>query len=229
MPRSAKRKLSFSAAMPASKARKDIVQDVQIKKLKKAVNRLKGAVDVKQYNGATTITPTTTVQSLATGAQLYGIIQGIDAENRIGNKITLTRVRFDGTLAATVAQTVYLALVMDKQCGGADITPQQVFGATSAENQMPQMVRNPEFLERYTILASKKLVFNPQEQSAVPLYSDLKSWSMDIKRRIVVRYDATAGAITDLAGVNIRLLYMSFGSTATSTGQVWGTFTYEDE
>jgi len=195
----------------------------QLQKLKKDVRRLKQKVETKELSSDTSLTPTTTVQALATGIQPWRIVQGVTATNRLGDEVVMTRLRMEAFLTASVAQEVKIVLVLDKQCGGAVITPSQVFDSNTAGQQAFMTgTRNADFLDRYVILATRHLVFD--------LGTGLnKRVFIDVKRRIPFKFKGNAGAITDLSGANIQLLYQSQGSTSTCTGPWNGSIEWEDE
>jgi len=197
----------------------------QLAKLKKDVRRLKGAVETKFSNSSTTITSTTTPQSLETGIRPWKIVQGVTDLTRLGDKVVITGIKIELFLTATVGQVVHLALVQNKQCGGAVTNPSEVFndttGVLSAQEAFHLGLRNDDFLTKYAVLSSKHQVFDLGTG-----YN--KRIVIEWKGRMEVKYDATAGAITDLTSNNFSLLYGSQGSTATVTGPMNGSIRYED-
>lgn len=219
MPSAAK----FARLITAPKA---ALAQAQLAKLKKDVRRLKGAIETKTYSKATSITPTTTPQVLASGAQVWEIVQGVTATNRIGDKIVVTRIRYELFLTATVGQEVSLALVQDKQCGGAVVAPTQVFGDSNgvlgANAAFHLGLRNDEYLDRYKVLSVRHQVFDLGTGFN-------KRVVMEWKGRMEIRHGATGGAITDLTGSNFQLIYASQGSTVTCSGPCNMHIEYEDE
>jgi len=206
-------------------APKAAVQAATLLRLKRDVKRLKGAVETKFSNASTTITPTTTPQALATGIQPWKIVQGVTDLTRLGDKVVLTKIRMELFLTASVGQVVHLALVQNKQCGGVVTVVGEVYGDTtgvlSTQEAFHLGMRNDDYLTKYSILSSKHVVFDLGTGFN-------KRIMIEWKGRMEVKYDATAGAITDLTSNNFSLCYGSLGSTTTVTGPVTGSVEYED-
>lgn len=221
MPRSAKRRLSYSAASSSSskKSKKTVTLS---KSLATRVKGLLKSVETKEWGNSTSITPTTTPQALATGAAPWQIVQGQTDSTRIGNKITVIKMQYTGYLTATTAQEVTLVVCQDKQCNGAVISPGSVYVDASGNlnDAYHGNVRALDNKSRYVILGRKTLNFTANVLSM--------PFSFTIRKRIDFEYGSNTGLITSLTDNNIQLLYGSRGSTATCSGPVNVNIMYED-
>jgi len=191
----------------------------KVKKLIKKVNRLEKLPEIKQVRGTTTLTPTTTMQALATGVTLGQIVQGDDGSSRDGDAIEMRSFHVCGTLTTQEPMFVVLALVLDKQCGGAVLDPSQVFFGTI--DGIANNVRNNDFIDRYQILSYKKVYLNPIGDAGGVVNAQYTGfYSLKTRKRIKVRYLGNTGAITSLSGANIQLVYWCNQNSTGSSGPI---------
>jgi len=201
-------------------------------KMARDINKLKKSHEVRTLSGSTTITPTITPQALATGPLVWSIRQGVTGDDRSGDKAMVTQMKWHMTLTQTTTagsrkgSTVWLYVVQDKNCDGAALIPLNVWHGTSG---LATNVRNPEYLARYTILAKKKLTFNPAGE-IIPGSSatDTKSVEIGFRKRILASFDANTGVTGDLTLNNVQLVYYTDQATTEVTGPCVGTISFED-
>lgn len=208
------------------------VQD-KLLKLTREVGKLKQVTEKKEFCENTTLTPTTTVQVLDTGARLYKISQGDGPNARTGQHIVITRVRAEFLCGATAGGEVGLALVQVKNCRGASAATAEIWSAGPSGTTLTSFMmnkRNLEGLENFNVLFHQTKRFTPyiSFDGTSQVYSDVQRFSIDVKKRIIVRYDANAGVITDLAGNNLQFMYASQVSTGGQTGPFNICLEYED-
>jgi len=219
-----KRAASSFVAPKVTKRRKAAKAVVMSKSLATRVRGLLKSVEQKAFGEETSLTPTTTPQALATGANFWDVVQGDTDSTRDGKKILVNRFLAFGHLVASVAQTVRLYLILDKQSNGAEMVPSSIFKTVPGGDTNISFhagIRVGQENQRYVILAAKTLTFTAGELN--------KTFRLESKRKIDVRYDANAGAVTDLTSNNVQLCYSSLGSTATCTGPIVTQFWYTDD
>lgn len=99
-----------------------------------------------------------------------------DAESqRNGRRITMKSLQVNGHVriankinqsALDIAPQCYIACVLDSQTNGAQIVSENVFRNAGANAQLATApYRNLQFVDRYRVLAVKKIAFMPQESS----------------------------------------------------------------
>jgi len=196
--------------------------------LQKAVRVLNQGVEHKITAGDTTITPTTTPQTLQTGIMPWSIVQGDAEDSRSGAEVTIQEYTFEGYLVASVAQNVRLVIVLDKACGtgaagaGESMDPSMIWAVTGvAANQCYHNNElNLDYKKRFTVLSSKTLRFTANQLN--------QPFKLVMRRQVRIRYRANVGAVADLSEANISLVYGSIGSTATCTGPITCKIKYID-
>jgi len=191
--------------------------EVAVLKRKVAVlTRAARNVEFKNEDSAVSFNFDATGEVPATGQWIQGCVQGTGDSERIGNKITVKSIQFRGNILyspATVATgtIVDMYIVLDRQCNGAAAAVTDVF--TSAN--LSVALRNTTNLSRFQILWHGQYVLQPQtNNTAVTVVGAVVlPFSMYKKCNIPIKYDASAGAITDLTSNNIFLIAGSDGNS----------------
>jgi len=196
----------------------------QMQKLTRDVKRLKKGVETKYFNGGITALPGNTVADPL--VQVYGIVPGTGASERLGNKILITRLQFGGTYVdvmggagSSPGSICKFVLCVDKQSNGA--VPATADAPYTTFQASMSGAMQPEFVKRYRVLA-QRVFRTSQDQEAQPVSIDLKNL------QIPVTFDAAAAAITSLTTNNIVLFVYSNG--APSSGfDVQTRISFQDE
>ena len=131
-------------------------------------------------------------------AMLSGIVQGTGPQQRVGRKIKVVGiiVRY----AFQVNQGPYcFDLVRDKQCNGVAATSTQIYTLPLEYGSLP----NPFEETRFQFLKRIES-YNPAQASDVST-STACSISFVKKCNIVVEYNASTGAVSDLTSDNVQL------------------------
>lgn len=181
-----------------------------LSKLRSDVNKLKRSVEVKSQ---VTNAPIAAIPDLSAAVPTvynvpeFTILQGITDSTRIGNRITLQSVELAGVISSGASSVTRMYLVLDKQSNGATATAADVFdgGGPGFMNGF----RNADNLGRFTIL-SNRLV------TAAQVAED-RYFSVSTRRPLAIHYDANAGAITDLTGNHLLVMYGQYGGGAAVT------------
>lgn len=179
----------------------------QLRKLTRDVKRLKSGVETKYYNGGMTALPGNTTADPQ--IEVFNIIPGTSANQRLGNRILITRLQFGGTYTdtgGTTGNVCKFVLCVDKQCNGA--LPAAADAPYTTFQASMSGALQPEFTGRYRVLVEKTIVATADKIS-VPFRVDLKNL------QIPIVFDAAAPAIASLAGHNIVLFTYANGVPTT--------------
>lgn len=158
-------------------------------------------------------------------AWVNGTVQGTGTTQRIGNKIRMTMVQYRLSVAATATElsaanyanatdNVRVALVYDKQSNGANPTVSQIW-TTAAGVFDPFASRNLDYIDRYAVLADDVINLNAIRSGAELVERYLK---VDLP----VRYDASAGAVTDVETGGLFVIAYDQNATATNQADLVG-------
>lgn len=163
-----------------------------------------------------------------TGSCLNAIAQGDGESNRDGRKVTLHSVFINGTVSTDTAsdQTtatisgsqVFVALVLDTQTNGAQLSSENVFtnpGASAFTAASP--LRNLQYLQRFKVLATKVIDMNPdtltydgtadQKDSA----GKVRSFRIYKRLKIPVIYTNTTASIANVADNSLHVIAFASG------------------
>jgi len=188
------------------------------RKYKKSVPKILKSLEVKNFD--TTLATTAIVNGgVIINSSLNLIRLGTDDTNRIGRKVNVASIHLRGviTLPASstatltlLSTTVRLILYVDKQCNGVAATVTEIL-ATADEKAF----RNLDQTDRFDILMDKYQVMEPQTLTSLagPLHytpgRKVKLTYNKTKCNIPLKFDADAGAITDLTSNNIGIMAIS--------------------
>lgn len=171
--------------------------------------RRQSGKELKYFDTALSFTFDTTGEVPATG-QLLTIAQGVDENQRVGRKCVIKSIQLRGSTvgvpaaAASFATTVYLYVVLDKQCNGAAAAVTDVF--TSAD--LSKAFRVLDNQDRFVIL--KKLRMRHVSQAGVTTAYNVTNIPFDFYKKcnIPIEYDnsVTTGAIGSIRSNNIFLI-----------------------
>lgn len=154
---------------------------------------------------------------------LFAPVTGDDIQNRTGRKVQVISIKIRGEiqLGAQSNQAVQdqmslvrLALVMDKQTNGTQLSSEDVFATpTAAVGNGYLSFQNPAFFGRFKVLKDKYMTLSPPvsvydgtniEQSG---YSRFFKWNIKFKKPIVVHFNATnGGTVADIVDNSFHVL-----------------------
>lgn len=162
----------------------------------------------------------------------FNIVQGTTDDTRTGNVIKLTSaiIRVAVTLEASNAQGFYrFCIFKDHQTNGATPATTDVFSTASS---VRSGFNEDNFKHlggaRFTLLYDKLFALNAMLGIVGTTGTVNRAWTFRLnpKRLGFVRYDASAGAITDI--VSGELFVAAVASSATDTIQASCQLTYQD-
>ncbi len=146
------------------------------------------------------------------------IAQGSGESQRIGRKIKLTSmsIRFTILLPNTATTTdtsdiVRLIVVHDKQANGANAAWLDVFESTGWDSY-----RNLANLGRFNVMLDKRITIHGSMSgngTTSRMAQGSIHWGWHKKLNMVIEYDSTAGAITEIKSNNLLFMFQSrFGT-----------------
>lgn len=118
------------------------------------------------------------------------IENGPDADDRIGKKITMTKLNLSGIVRTTAGpSTVYMQVIYDREANGALITQGDLYwyNTTPATNR----IRNPHFLDRFQILKTWQFTIDASSTEG----KDRKLINYSKKLNHITNYNTTAATI----------------------------------
>ncbi len=137
------------------------------------------------------------------------VLQGVSESNRIGRKMTITRINMrmfivlnSGT--AVTSETYRLMVVLDRQANGAAATITDVL-ETADEKSFNNLANSQRFL----VLKDWYGSINKTADIGTNINSQLKVVTFFKEVNIPIEFSATAGAITDIRSNNLLLLGLS--------------------
>jgi len=142
----------------------------------------------------------------ATG-QLCLIPQGTTDATRIGRKAVIKSIQIKGQVtmtpnaAATASTTIFLYVVLDRQCNGAAASATDIW----TSNAPSTAFLNLDNSERFKILKKWVIDMTPQAGATTVLNTQQFSIEWYKKLNIPITWDSTAGAITEIRSNNIFL------------------------
>jgi len=167
-----------------------------------------GATEMKFRDDTLNFTFDSTGEIPATGGQLSLIPQGDTESTRDGRQATIKSIQIRGALtltpgaSATLSNTVYMFLVLDKQCNGAaaavtDVQTGSNFGVS---------LRNLENNDRFDIIKKWTWDFNPVAGVSGAFNTVSKHMDYYKKLNIPITWSGTTGAITEIRSNNLFLM-----------------------
>lgn len=210
--------------------KKDMIQDKQIKNLKKKVKKIELDEEVKWVDvGASALAVPEAGVNLASGGIAFLVTQAAVANenSRIGDSITTTSLLFRAQIYSALTDIqfgapVRIIVFWDKQANGA------VASISGTQNSLMQASgsvlgqldhRNQKTIDRFDIIWDKTFNITPRTVHTVVagVTTELTQTSLYISKRFKlgrkIRYTGNAGAITDIAGNNICVCAISSGAT----------------
>lgn len=145
------------------------------------------------------------------GGQLCLIPQGVTESTRVGRKCTVRSISMKGTLtynpgtSTAGATTIWLTLVLDKQCNGAAATNGDVYVGNPMNN-----FRNMANISRFTVLKRIIIDFNSTAGVSGAYSASQKTFGFTKKCNIPLEFSSTTGALTELKTNNLFLLANSY-------------------
>lgn len=180
--------------------------------------------ELKRFDTALNFSFDDTGEVPSTG-QLCLIPQGDDATERIGRNVLVKSIHIRGNMeliassAASRSTSVYLYVVLDTQCNGAAASISDVLTSADMESAMINLDNS----NRFKILKKFRFALNPQAGWGTNTNSVQRNIEWYAKCHIPLKFDASAGAITDLTSNNIFLLAGSDGDSNDDTVAFLGT------
>lgn len=183
------------------------------KYVKKCMDKL---VEVKYYQGTMAITDIS-ASGTVHGGTLSSIQQGDGDSQRDGNIVKLKSYsfRFDISDAISANSIVRVILVWDKQCNGANGTVADVLATTASNSGYNHDLVVGHGGGRFNILFDKTYTLRPSIATTSTVQHVTGSVNLEGKH---ARYDANAGAVTDLTSGNIFWIFIGSGATADMAG-----------
>jgi len=163
--------------------------------------------EVKFFDTALSFNVDSTPEVPATG-QLCLIPQGVTESTRVGRKCVIRSIQLRATMqnapgaAATADSTVYMWLILDKQCNGAAAAATDVFTNVGVQAMLPNVANS----ERFTILKKWTITFNPAAGATTAYNSTRRELDYYRKCNIPLEFSSTAGAISELKSKNLFLI-----------------------
>lgn len=162
---------------------------------------------------------------------LNAIDIGTGISGRIGRKVHLTSVslkgyvRRDGQTFSTAAeyrtysgqQTFYIAIVLDKQSNGAQLSSEDVFTVPAPDSSCVPFL-NLEHKTRFQVLASTTITLDPPgdhvlDGTDIETPPVLKPFSLYKKLNLPVLYSGTGSGISDITDNSLHVVaYVNSGS-----------------
>ncbi len=174
---------------------------------------------------------------VSTGSWL-GILQRVGESQRIGRKIVLTDILWNGAVeipakpqsatiySAAVWDTVRLIVYQDKQCNGTIASLTDIFQTNTIKSY-----RNVENAPRFKILWDKQIPLRAQFQQANNAGSNLnaigaviKTFRFHWKGFMPVEYNGTAGTLAEVRSNNINAIWITENSDAQVGTTLHGTY-----
>lgn len=155
---------------------------------------------------------------------LFPPVLGDDIFNRQGRKVQVLQLKISGqigcphqigTASPNTASIVRIALVQDTQTNGAQLFPENVFGATNTLSEPTDMFQNPQFFGRFHVLKQWKTVFQDQTLTFDTAAGGLvisglaKTFKMNVKfkKPVVVHYNSTnGGTVADIVDNSFHMI-----------------------
>lgn len=145
-----------------------------------------------------------TATEIPSGGQLNLIPQGITESTRVGRKCTISSIHLRGLMSMenqSNATSVFLLVVLDKQCNGTAATPSEVM-----DNIIKGQI-NLANSERFTIL--KRMVYDFTPKIANQRIYQYVDWYH--KCTVPLEFSSTTGALTEIRSNNLFLLAVAAG------------------
>lgn len=180
------------------------------------------SVELKFLDTALSGTVDATGEVPATGGQICLIPQGDTQSSRDGRKCVVKSVLFRGTFAfapganPTAAESVFLWLILDKQCNGAAAAVTDVFTSTS----MNTCLHNLSNSERFSVVKKFKKSFNPGAGVSTAYDNVTVHIEFFKKCNVPLQFSSTTGALTEIRSNNLFWIWGcdALSDTVTCTG-----------
>ncbi len=174
-----------------------------------------------EYDGVVDNQVTNAVQSHAGATKsILEIDQGTGNNGRNGRHIDIKSIQFKGTLQLNTSEDqtapvepvhVKAALVLDKQCNGADMGGDLIWKNPTDADLDAFAFRNLENTQRFQVLWTKDFIINPLNLGQSAVTSGTTSTSVHKKMEFFVPlnlrtyYDGTGNGVADITDNNISL------------------------
>lgn len=180
--------------------------------------------------------PTTVGAQTSVGC-LNAVAQGDGESNRDGRKMLMKAIQINGVLQLGQTETtglnsphfVHIALVLDTQTNGAQLSAEQVFNDPTSALIDAYTFRNLQYASRFRVLASKKITL--QSQIAASDVGDafrsgavLKPFSINKKLNMAVLHNGTTASVTNITDNSLHLICVR-STTQSGTGSVLLSYT----
>ncbi|AXQ65664.1 MAG: putative coat protein [Cressdnaviricota sp.] len=203
---------AYGGGGPASSMSQGGVPGGGVVKLKKQIPSVECKYFDTQLNTAGVVNNWTQIDS---NDVLSGIVQGTGPSQRVGRKIKV--VGFVVRLGFSTSPGGWcFDLVRDKQCNGVAATAAQIYTAPNRYGTLPNPFEETrfQFLKRMENFNTAQALANVTA-AAAPLTECAISFVK--KCSIMVEYNATTGAVSDLTSDNVQLYCNSTNNTAGAT------------
>ncbi len=193
------------------KPRRNVVKSALVARVRK-LEKKTSAIESKFSDLTSAVI--TIPSALAIIQPVHLIQQGDQASQRNGDSITLTSIQAKFLLTTGTAgdnNLVRFLVVHDKQCNGAVFAAADLFLDASAQDILNSPL-NLDNKHRFRVLLDQYVQIN---DAGVANHV----WKMYKKLNMKIRYDATAGAITDVTSNNI---YVCFVGDVLGLGDIQG-------
>lgn len=160
--------------------------------------------ELKFFDTAVSFTPDLTLEVPATG-QWALIPQGDTQSTRDGRQAVIKSIQFRGVInsgGGNAADIAYIWVVLDKQANGAAATAADVFTGTNCATCLINLNNN----KRFRILHKEQIA--PMTVGCVGDGTDTSFWPVEffVPCNILMDWDSTAGAITEIKSNNIFIV-----------------------
>lgn len=162
--------------------------------------------ELKSFDIAVSKVTVPTAGEITGTSLVMGITQGTTASTRLGRRITVKKIQMSlsvehtGATVGTGCELVRAILFQDKQSNGAVAT---VAGILSSADW--KAFRNLDNIRRFRILSDKTYTVIDGGVGG----PDVEADKVYVDCNIPIDYDASSGAITDLASSNIGVLLIA--------------------
>lgn len=158
----------------------------------------------------------------ATTNCLFAPTEGNGIEQRVGNKVWVHKISVNINIAlntqtaitgADYGQTARLALVLDKQTNGTQLSAEDVFNSASTLGKAAYMFQNTDHFGRFQVLREKYVVLNPVNNYYNGTNIDAAGYNRHIKlvykfkKPLCIRFNGTSGGtVADIIDNSFHLI-----------------------
>lgn len=199
------------------------------KTLAKRVKKIETETELKHSNTSLTNTAISNTGPFSATFMddILQIIQGNTPTSRIANQIQTTSLQIRGQIrtisTSLLPSTCRMMVYWDKQSNGAVNSVSQLLH--SGSTYAVWAPRNYANIDRFDVLWDKTIKLEPfHATDTTHVLPTAYNFNKVIKTSRIVKYQANGGAITDLAGNRLVVVFFNDGDVAGSTMVVWYCF-----